>query len=148
MFSAVFILFAFFLKADRRDAALLLGVCNLAFYFVADYIVSDFNYYMIASLADAAMAYVLASFRTLTSIRLAYLSLASCVVNGLGYLLYLSYSTPLAYTVSINIILVTQMLVLLGAGLRDGNSNKRNNDDCLGSRGGLLVAHKDNEVRS
>lgn len=142
MLSAVFLLFAVFLKSDRRKAALILGIGNLSFYALSFYVKSDTLYYFIAATFDAFFAFVVSEYRTKTAIQLAVMSLCSCVFNGLGCLWYLAYMPVIPYNIAITIILAIQMAILLRAGIYDTGRAFCNFDDRVGMRDRVLGTFK------
>jgi hypothetical protein len=148
MESAAFILFALWLKSDRRKAALVLCLFNVIQFVLFSKIESDFLYYFTAASADACLAYYLAGLGTKTSHHLCLSSVASCVLNGIGYLWYLAYMPVMPYNIAITLILVIQMAILLRAGIYDTGHAVCNINGRVDLRNRVLGAFKSKTVQS
>jgi hypothetical protein len=148
MLSVAFLLFAFFLKNDRRKAALILGFGNILFYVLSFYVKSDTLYYFVASFLDAFFAFIVSEYRTKTAIHLAVVSLCSCVINGVGYIWHLAYMPAMPYNITITFILVIQMAILLRDGIYDTGCAFCSLYDSLDMRHRVLGSFKGETVQS
>ena len=148
MESAVFVIFAFVLKEDRRMAALIFFVVNLFHFLGIGREHGPLFYYATAALLDGITAWFLVGLMTRTSFLLCASSIASCVINGIGYIWYLAYMPAMPYNIAITLILVTQMAILLRAGIYDTGCAFCSFHDSLDMRHRVLGSLKGETVQS